>query len=79
LLLKKAGIETVAPSIFHGQAIEASVQDLVQFRLLRPVRAQLLKASGKVIVVLDREERGKSASDFSKTLCAEFGSTSKEG
>jgi hypothetical protein len=64
VMLRRLGIPTVAPSVFNGQPLGASVRVLVERRLLPHVRTQLLKASGVVMVVLDRETRAESAKDF---------------
>ena len=72
LLLHQLGVRAVAPSVFNGQPVDATVPALVEYRLLQHVRTQLLKASGKVIIVLDREDRSQSAEEFGTALREEL-------
>jgi hypothetical protein len=72
LLLQHLGLSTTSPSIFHGQSVNASVQDLVKYRLLTHARTQLAKKASQVIVVLDRETRPESADVFGKALAKEL-------
>lgn len=71
MLLQQLGVRTVAPSVFDGQPVDASIRSLVENRLLRHVRTQLIKATSTVIVVLDRESRAQSAKDFGAQVLAE--------
>jgi hypothetical protein len=72
LLLQRLGVRTVAPSVFNGQPVQASIRSLVQNRLIRHVRTQLVKATGSVLVILDRESRPQSASKFGETVLTEM-------
>jgi len=71
LLLQRLGVRTVAPSVFNGQPVDAPIRSLVENRLIRHVRTQLVKANGTVLVILDREARPQSASEFGKKVLAE--------
>jgi hypothetical protein len=66
------GINVVAPSVFNGQPTDAKLSALVEYRLLPHVRTQLFKASGMVIVVLDREDRSITADKFASELRVEL-------
>ena len=72
LLLQRLGVRTGAPSVFNGQPVHASIRSLVENRLIRYVRTQLVKATGTVLVILDRETRPQSASEFGKRVFTEM-------
>ena len=72
VLLARLGLRSTTPSVFHGQPVAASAKNLVEGRLLQPVRVQLAKDARRVIVVLDREARPESAETLAETLCREL-------
>ena len=63
-MLARLGVRCARPSCFHGQSVEAPVEQLVKHVLSRHVRVQLTKGVDKVVVLLDFEGRQVPPTSF---------------